>query len=104
MLLTDNINFKWISYLKSIFDNTGLSHILIQQYPVDLKQLKIAVKQKLTDEFIQDWFNQIENSSRGEFCGFFKEEFCQENYLLKFLPNERVMIPKLSNLKIPKEL
>ena len=103
---TRNINFKWISYLKSIFNNTGLSYIWIQQYSVDLKQLKVTAKQKLTDECIQNWYNQIENSSREVFYDFFKEEFGLENYLHKLLPSERVMIPKLrcSNLKIPIEL
>jgi hypothetical protein len=35
-------------------------------------QLKFIVKQNLTDQYIQNWFNQIENSSRGEFYGIFK--------------------------------
>jgi hypothetical protein len=50
-----------------------------------LKLLQVTVKQMLTDEFIQNWY-------RGEFYGFFKEEFGLENYLLKLLPKERVMI------------
>jgi hypothetical protein len=39
--------------------------------------------QNLTDQYIQNWFNQIENSSRGEFYGIFKNEFNLEKYLLK---------------------
>ena len=64
-----------------------------------LKLLQVTVKQMLTDEFIQNWY-------RGEFYGFFKEEFGLENYLLKLLPKERVMISKFrcSNFKIPIEL
>ena len=63
------------------------------------------MKSKLTVEFIQIWYNQIENSSREELCDFFKEQFGLEIYLLKLLPKERVMISKLrcSNLKIPIE-
>jgi hypothetical protein len=38
-------------------------------------QLKFIVKQNLTDQYIQNWLNQIENSSRGEFYGIFKNEF-----------------------------
>jgi hypothetical protein len=48
-------------------------------------QLKFIVKQNLTDQYIQNWFNQIENSSRGEFYGIFKNEFNLEKYLLKIL-------------------
>ena len=87
---TRNINFKWITYLKSIFDNTGLSYIWIQQYPADLKQLKATVKQKLTDEFIQNLSKQIKNSSRGEFYEFFIEEFGLENYVLNIVQKERL--------------
>jgi hypothetical protein len=49
--------------------------------------LKFIVKQNLTDQYIQNWFNQIENSSRGEFYGIFKNEFNLEKYLLKLLIN-----------------
>ena len=38
----------------------------------DSVQLKFIVKQNLTDQYIQNWFNQIENSSRGESYGKFK--------------------------------
>jgi hypothetical protein len=48
-------------------------------------QLKFIVRQNLTDQYIQNWFNQIENSSRGEFYGIFKNEFNLEKYLLKIL-------------------
>jgi hypothetical protein len=54
---------------------------------------------------IQNWFNQIENSSRGEFYGIFKNEFNLEKYLLKLLPHERNMITKFrcNNIKLPIE-
>jgi hypothetical protein len=68
-------------------------------------QLNFTVKQNLTDEFIQNWFNQIENSSSGEFYGIFKIEFNLEMYLLKLLPHERIMISKFRccNYKLPIE-
>ena len=61
--------------------------------------------QNLTDQYIQNWFNQIENSSRGEFYGIFKNEFNLEKYLLKLLPHERNMITKFrcNNIKLPIE-
>jgi hypothetical protein len=51
------------------------------------------------------FFNQIENSSRGEFYGIFKNEFNLDKYLLKLLPHERSMISKLrcNNIKLPIE-
>jgi hypothetical protein len=53
------------------------------------------VKQKLTDQFIQKWYNLIATSSRGNCYGQFKMEFKLENYLLKLSPNERPLITKL---------
>jgi hypothetical protein len=57
-------------------------------------QLKFIVKQNLTDQYIQNWFNQIENSSRGEFYGIFKNEFNLEKNLLKLLPHD-IMLYKI---------
>ena len=48
---------------------------------------------------------QIENSSRGEFYGIFKNESNLEKYLLNLLPHERNMIRKIrcNNIKLPIE-
>lgn len=94
--------FKWISYLKSIFDETGLSYLWTEQQNVDIDWLKLTVKQRLTDQFYQHWFSQIHNTSRGDFYSLFKKEFCLERYLLRLFPSERYFITKLrcSNLKL----
>ena len=63
----DPVQFKWLNYIKSIFERTGLNYLWNQQQPVHSVKLKFAVKQNLTDQFIQNWFNQIETSSRGIF-------------------------------------
>jgi hypothetical protein len=65
--ITDNVQFKWLNIIKSIFEKTGLNYLWNQQQPVHSVQLKFIVKQNLTDQYIQ-----IENSSRGEFYGIFK--------------------------------
>ena len=103
---THQCNFKWINYIKSIFDNIGLSYIWANQLPYPPEVIKAFVKQKLTDEFIQSWFSQIEASSRGEFYGLFKTCFGLEKYLTKLSPNERENITKLRccNVKIPVEV
>ena len=61
----ENVNFKWINHITSIFDNVGLSYVWNQQNPIHLVELKLTVKQKLTDQFIQKWYNLIATSSRG---------------------------------------
>jgi hypothetical protein len=64
---------------------------------------KSIVRQKLNDQFIQNWFSQINNTSRGEFYSLFKEEFQLESYLSKLNTCDRIQISKLrcSNFKIP---
>jgi hypothetical protein len=37
----ENVNFKWINHIKSIFDNVGLSYVWNQQNPIHLVELKL---------------------------------------------------------------
>jgi hypothetical protein len=60
------------------------------------------LKQKLTDQFIQKWYNLIATSSRGNLYGQFLMQFKLENYLLKLSPIKRALI-RCCNLKIPVE-
>ena len=57
------------------------------------------------DQYIQNWFSQIHNSSRGEFYGSFKTEFILEPYLLRLSISDRIYMCKLrcSNVKYPIE-
>ena len=97
--------FKWITYVKSIFDENGISFIWQNQLPLDKLGLKNIISQKLKDQFIQHWFSQMNNSSRGAFYSFYKEEFRLETYLIKLKLCDRIYMAKLrcSNLKIPVE-
>jgi hypothetical protein len=68
-------HFKWISYVKSIFDDTGLSFIWNDQIPMERNVLKNLISSKLNDQFIQKWFSQTNNSSRGLFYSEYKRGF-----------------------------
>ena len=80
--------FKWISYTKSIMDDCGLSFMWNDQVPIDKFLLKTTIRQKLSDQFIQHCFSQINNASRGEFYSLFKNEFQLESYLIKLTQGE----------------
>lgn len=97
--------FRWISFIKSTLDHCGLSFIWHDQIPFDKTLLKSTVKQKLVDQFIQNWFSLVNNSSRGKFYSIFKNEFCLESYLIKLNQNNRLYISKLRccNIKFPIE-
>ena len=81
--VTNPTKFKWISYTKSIMNDCGLSFMWNDQVSIDKFLLKTTIRQKLSDQFIQHWFSQINNTSRGEFYSLFKNEFQLESYLLK---------------------
>ena len=72
-----------ISYMKSILDDCGLSFIWNDQIPINRLLLKSIVRQKINDQFIQNCFPQINNTSREEFYSIFKEEFELEILFIK---------------------
>ena len=98
----DNINFKWISCIESIFNDIGMGHVFANQ---DNTDYNLKIRQILQDQFIQKWYSEIQQSSRGQFYSSFKGQFGFEKYLIKIPENSRVWITKfrLSNLKIPVE-
>lgn len=63
-------SFNWLNCIESIFNDVGLSYIFENQIGfIDVKY----ITQILHDQFIQKWFSDIENSSRGEFYSLFKK-------------------------------
>jgi hypothetical protein len=50
---TRPLKIKWISYMKSISDDCGLSFIWNDQIPINRLLSKSIVRQKLNDQFIQ---------------------------------------------------
>jgi hypothetical protein len=86
-------------------DDCGLSCMWNDQVTIDTFLLKTTIRQKLSDQFIQHWFSQINNTSRGQFYSLFKDEFHLESYLFKSTQGERINITKFrcSNIKFPIE-
>ena len=98
----NNANFKWINYVETIFNEIGMNYIFVNQFPIVEKQ---HLNQILCDQFIQKWFGDIENSSRGQFYLTFKKDFSFEKYLIRLPDCDRIWITKLrtSNLHLPIE-
>jgi hypothetical protein len=95
-------NFKWINYVESIFNRAGLGYIFINQVGYCDKTYLNRI---LSDQFVSSWYNDIDNSSRGQLYGSFKKKFGLENYLVKLNEKTRIWMTKLraSNLCIPIE-
>jgi hypothetical protein len=75
-----------MNYVESILNRAGLGYIFINQVGYCDKT---NLSQILTDQFVSSWYNDIENSSRGQFYGSFKKDFGLENYLVRL--NEKTL-------------
>jgi hypothetical protein len=81
-------------------------HILRYNVTLHGDSIPFILKQKLLDQYIQHWFQQINSSSRGEFYSIFKTEFKLEPYLIRLHPSDRIYMCKLrcSNLNFLSKL
>ena len=49
--------FKWVSFVKSILDDCGVSLIWDDKIPMNRLVLKNLISRQLNDQFIQRWFS-----------------------------------------------
>ena len=66
---------NWASLLRNILSNLGFLHVWLSQGVGDIKQFLVVLKQRLTDNFLQQWQSRLNDSSRAVFL----------IYLFKFL-------------------
>ena len=58
---------NWASLVKHLLASLGFNYVWLQQEIGNDKYFLEVVKQRLTDNFIQNWHSRIENSSRATF-------------------------------------
>lgn len=56
-------------------------HVWVDNTLINSDWLKIVVKQKLKDLFLNEWYTKVENSSNSMFYRVFKRTFGTERYL-----------------------
>ena len=87
----------WLVKVHSLLDNLGLSYIWSNQVH-SIESFKRIVKQRLRDQFIQEWQSRVAENSVCCNYRLFKKEICFEEYLT-YLPStlkQRVLIFRLS--------
>ena len=63
MMVDANRGLKnWASQVKMLLDMYGFSHIWLTQHVTNLENFHIVFKQRVIDEFIQNWHVHIDNS------------------------------------------
>ena len=90
-----NSTFKWFNCIQSILNNCGLSYIWQSQDPVDVKWLGNVVKNRVCDQYLQTWSNNVYNSEKCINYRLFKTKFVLEDYLVKLPIKYRKAICKL---------
>lgn len=100
---TPNLEPKWLVKIKQILDDCGMSQTWLNQTPN--LHLPRIVTQKLKDQFLQKWTNDLSNSTKGKNYSIFKESICLEPYFLKLLPKSYLSLVKFrtANHRFPSE-
>ena len=87
MLYNDCINFPnkvtWVTLLRDLLGNLGFMDVWLQQSVGDRVLFLNLVKQRLTDQFIQNWNSRLNDSTRALFYRNFS--FGYKIYLTLFL-------------------
>jgi hypothetical protein len=74
---------KWISYVESTMNNSGLGYIWLNEDPHNITWFKETLKQRLSDIYLQKWSEEISNSGHCSTYKVIKEDYKLEDYLLK---------------------
>ena len=82
-MLLSNINFKWLTSIKSIFDNCGFSYIFNNQFTVNVKNIRNIMTQTLKDQNNQQWRESLNISNKGRLYGRLKQNLELSPYFSK---------------------
>ena len=98
--------YPWLHHLKSVVVKCGLNNIWEIQDMTNPIWVKAAVKQKLQDLFINEWFSLIETSSNATFYRIFKTKFGMESFLCNYLSKNLQYLIKFRtrNHRLPVEI
>ena len=102
----DSVNNPWLQCIQTIFNSCGLSYVWQNQgQNVNAKMISCIIRQNLQDQFIQQWYSDVNNSSKGQVYRIFKRSFGMENYLNILSPQcMKVMIKfRTTNHHLPVE-
>ena len=81
------LSSKWLDTIKHILDHTGFSNMFVmpRNNSGNLSNFHMVIKQRLENQYEQQWRNEINESSKCTLYRIFETEFKFENYLC-FLP------------------
>ena len=104
LIETPNLNSKWVTKIKQILDECGMSEVWLTQTPS--QNIPKIVSETLRNQFCQKWNSDLNNSSKGRNYGIFKESINLEEYFLKLRPKLYTSLAKFrtANHRFPCEV
>ena len=100
-----NMQFSWILFVKQIFNECGFSNIWETELFNNVDYLKCVIKQRLEDQFLQNWNSLLQNSPKAINYKTFKTEFKYEEYLNILEIKDAILLCRFrtTNNKLPIE-
>ena len=80
---------NWAFHIKTILESLGLSFVWLQQTDINISF--DLIKQRILDNYRQNWYSNINNSNRLLMYAHYKHEFTFENYL-DFITDKKLRI------------
>lgn len=103
-LYTENTyKSQWLTYIKSLLDNSGMSGIWLDQVVNNQLWLKLAYVRNIKDQWITEWNATLRCKSSCSTCALCKENFCLEKYLTSLPKPCRISLCKVrtNNHRLP---
>lgn len=104
MNLPDN-NFKWSNKVRDVLFSVGLHDLWNDQFNTNRRKINKEVKEKLIEQFVQTWRDDLQHSNKGRIYLSFKEKPEFENYFktLSKLQYNRLFKFRTANHYLPVE-
>ena len=93
----------WIVYIKSIFNECGMTGVWLSQNITNPLWLKKAVEVKLKDLWITTWYRNLSTKSICSSYKMYKQVYVREGYLMNLSKGNRILVARLrtGNNKFP---
>ena len=106
MRYCNSSDFKWLTHIKNILNETGFSYLWTNQDSQSSEKLHFLIKNALLDQFKQSWSSDLQLSSKGRNYSLFKDNTDQEYYIRSIeKANANVLLKfRMSNTNFPVEV
>ena len=79
-MFNSNSQFKWPNCIKPVLDK-GPNYMWLQQFRYLPRNIAKVVKNRLSDQYLQNWSSELQVSSKGTHYALFKDNISLERYI-----------------------